>query len=64
LADSPAAQAGIQQGDVILSVDGAEINEGFTFLNTLAILAPDERVPVSLLRGQDVVQVSVQLVPR
>jgi S1-C subfamily serine protease len=64
LADSPAAQAGIQQGDVILSVDGAEINEGFTFLNTLAILAPDEQVPVSLLRGQDVVQVSVQLVPR
>lgn len=61
---SPAAQAGIQQGDVILSLGGAEINEGFTFLNTLAIVAPDQRIPVSVLRGQDVMQISVQLVPR
>jgi serine protease Do len=63
-ADSPAAQAGIQTGDVILSIGGAEINEGFTFLNTLAIVAPDEQVPVSFLRGEDVMQASVQLVPR
>ena len=64
LPDSPAAQAGIETGDVILSVGGAEITEGFTFLNTLAIVAPDERVPVAVLRGEDVMQISVQLVPR
>ena len=64
LEGSPAAQAGIEQGDVILSVGGAEITEGFTFLNTLTLVASDERVPVALLRGEDVMQISVQLVPR
>jgi 2-alkenal reductase len=62
--DSPAAQAGIAEGDVILAVDGSEINESFTFLNTLALVGADERVAVDLLRGEDVMQVSVQLVPR
>ena len=61
---SPAAQAGIEPGDVILSVGDAEISGGFTFLNTLTLVAPDARVPVALLRGEDVMQVSVQLVPR
>jgi serine protease Do len=61
---SPAEEAGIQQGDVILAVAGREIDEAFTFLNTLAIVAPDERVSVDLLRGEDVMQISVQLVPR
>ena len=64
IAGSPAADAGIQEGDVILAVGGAEISDGFTFLNTLALVAPDERVPVDLLRGEDVMQISVQLVPR
>jgi 2-alkenal reductase len=64
LEDSPADEAGLQAGDVILTLGGAEINEGFTFLNTLAVVAPDERVPVSFLRGEDVMQTSVQLVPR
>jgi 2-alkenal reductase len=62
--DSPAAQAGIAEGDVILAVGGTEITESFTFLNTLTLVAPDERVAVDLLRGEDVMQVSVQLVPR
>lgn len=61
---SPASQAGIREGDIILSLGGAEISEEFTFLNALAILAPDERVSVSLLRGEEVMQISVQLVPR
>jgi serine protease Do len=61
---SPAAQAGIAEGDVILAINGTEISESFTFLNTLTLVAPDERVAVDLLRGEDVTQVSVQLVPR
>jgi 2-alkenal reductase len=61
---SPAEEAGIAEGDVILAIAGNEINEGFTFLNTLTLVAPDERVSVDVLRGGDVMQVSVQLVPR
>jgi S1-C subfamily serine protease len=61
---SPAAEAGIQEGDIVLAVDGIEISEEFTFLNTLAILPPDQRVSVDLLRGDQVMQISVQLVPR
>jgi S1-C subfamily serine protease len=64
VAGSPAEQAGIAEGDVILAIAGTEINEGFTFLNTLTLVAPDERVSVDVLRGGDVMQVSVQLVPR
>ncbi len=61
---SPAEDAGIQEGDVILSVGGVDITENYTFLNTLTLVAPDDRIPVELLRGGDVMQISVQLVPR
>lgn len=62
--DGPAAQAGIQEGDIILAVADAEINDAFTFLNTLTLVEADERVSVELLRGEEVMQLSVQLVPR
>jgi 2-alkenal reductase len=60
----PAANAGIRQGDVILVIGNSEINEGYTFLNALSVVAPNARVPVRLLRGDTVVDVAVQLVPR
>lgn len=63
-AGSPAEDAGIRAGDIILSLGGAEISEFYTFLNALRVVAPDERVPVEVLRGEDVMQISVQLVPR
>jgi 2-alkenal reductase len=61
---SPAAQAGVMQGDIILGIGGMEITPEFTFLNALALIPADERVPVDLLRGEEVTQISVQLVPR
>jgi 2-alkenal reductase len=64
IAGSPAANAGIRQGDVILVIGNSEINEGYTFLNALSVVAPNARVPVRLLRGDTVVDVAVQLVPR
>jgi 2-alkenal reductase len=63
-AGSPAAQAGIAVGDIILAIDDAEIDGSFTFLNSLTLVAADDRVVVDILRGEDVSQVSVQLVPR
>jgi 2-alkenal reductase len=61
---SPAAGAGIRAGDVILVLGNSEVNEGYTFLNALSVVAPNARVPVRLLRGETVVDVAVQLVPR
>ena len=61
---SPADEAGIQEGDIIVAVDGIEIVEGFTFLNTLAVLPPTALVEVVLLRGEAPLTVNVQLVPR
>lgn len=63
-AGSPAEQAGIQQGDIILNLGGSDISEEFTYLNALAIVAPDDRIPVTLLRNGETMQISVQLVPR
>lgn len=60
----PAEAAGIQSGDVILTLGTAEIDESFTFLNALALAGAEDRVAVELLRGEEVQQLSVQLVPR
>ena len=63
-AGSPADAAGIQEGDIILSLGSSDISEDFTFLNALSMVAADDRIPVSVLRDGNVMQLSVQLVPR
>ena len=64
ISGSPAATAGIRQGDVILVIGNSEINEGYTFLNALSVIQANARVPVRLLRGTTVMDVAVQVVPR
>ena len=64
ISGSPAATAGIRQGDVILVIGNSEINEGYTFLNALSVVQANARVPVRLLRGTTVMDVAVQVVPR
>jgi S1-C subfamily serine protease len=64
ISGSPAASAGIRQGDVILVIGNSEINEGYTFLNALSVIQANARVPVRLLRGTTVMDVAVQVVPR
>jgi Do/DeqQ family serine protease len=50
-ADSPAARAGIRQGDVILAVNGRQVDDSNALRNTIASLAPGSTAKVTLLRG-------------
>lgn len=61
---SPAAQAGIQKGDIILSIGDSQITPDFTFLNALASVGPNDNVPIQLQRGSSVMSLNVQMVPR
>jgi serine protease Do len=48
--DSPAEKAGLKQGDVILKLDGNEINEVSQFRNKIAMTAPETKVELQILR--------------
>jgi 2-alkenal reductase len=64
ISGSPAAQAGIQNGDIILKLGNSDITPDFTFLNALALVAPSDKVPLQLQRGTSVINLNVQMVPR
>ena len=49
--DSPAAQVGIQEGDVLLSVDGREVNGLFELRNSLNGIPPGSTLPLVLRRN-------------
>jgi Do/DeqQ family serine protease len=48
--DSPAGRAGIERGDVIVSVDGQPVNDGNSLRNRIASRSPGSAVTIGLLR--------------
>ena len=60
-ADSPAAVAGIQDGDIIVSVNGKPIDEEHPLDATLSQFAPGMTVPVEVLRDGKTVTLQVTL---
>ncbi len=50
VADSPAAQGGIQVGDIILSVDGVAVEESRTLPPLIGSLTPGDKVSLRILR--------------
>jgi 2-alkenal reductase len=58
---SPAAQAGIQRGDIILSLGEYTLGEDISYLNTLFNYQPGEQVDIRVLREGEEVTVSVIL---
>lgn len=61
IAHGPAEDAGLQEGDVILSVNGRELSEEDTLGSVVSLLESDEEVEVKVGRGEDVFFVSVTL---
>lgn len=59
--DSPAAQGGLQQGDVVLRFAGTDIDSARQFRNLVAARKPDEKVEVVLRRDSRRRTLSVRL---
>lgn len=57
----PAEDAGVQQGDVILSVGGQTIDENTSLTEALFAHEPGETVPLELQRGDQVVDTEIVL---
>lgn len=61
---SPAAEAGAQVGDVLVSVEGEEIFEFDSLLETLREKKVGERVKLSLKRGAETIEIAPKLAAR
>lgn len=61
---SPADDAGLRQGDVILGMDGLRFDEDNPFLNELLAHAPRDTVVLDVMRGDSEIQVQVTLSER
>ncbi len=61
---SPAADAGVQVGDVVTMFGQVPLSSQFGLLNALGIITPDARVSVEVLRGGESLTLDVQLEPR
>jgi serine protease Do len=59
--ESPAAAAGIQQGDLITTFGGKEVKNSNQLRNTVASIAPGTTVPVKLMREGKPMTVNVQV---
>ena len=58
---SPAAESGLEVGDVILSVNGVQINEGADLTKVLGALPPESDVRLEVQSGDITHEIEVQL---
>jgi serine protease Do len=58
---SPASQAGLQQGDIIVKLGNVEIDESHAYLNTLYTYKPGDQVTLDFIRNGQNMQVQVTL---
>ncbi len=59
--DSPAEKAGVKEGDVILKVNSDEIAQGKSLRRVLSKYQPKEEVTLTILRGNDKIEVKATL---
>jgi serine protease Do len=61
LEDSPAAKAGVQQGDVVLELDGRRIRDTGAFRNEISSRRPGSDVTLKILREGETIEVKVTI---
>lgn len=59
--NGPAAQSGIQQGDIISSIGEIKLDENHSFINALFSFEPGEVVTLEVIRGRQVLELRVTL---
>ena len=57
--EGPAAKNGIREGDIITHIDMEPVVDGQITMNQISLLRPGDAVELSLLRGDEEIQVSV-----
>jgi S1-C subfamily serine protease len=60
-ADSPASQAGLQPGDVIISINGAVIDEAAKLIEMISATTPGQVVDLTYYKGESLVKARVTL---
>ncbi len=60
-AGSPAAQAGIESGDIITEIGGTPVGETSSYVNALFEHQPGEQIVVKVARGQKMLEMTVTL---
>jgi S1-C subfamily serine protease len=61
LPDSPASRAGLLEGDIITSVDGQQVDGEHSLDELLTAYYPGERVELDVLRGGDLITITLDL---
>jgi len=59
--NSPAADAGIREGDIITAVDGTEVNAGTDLSELMLPHQPGDTIALSVLRGSNKQDIMVTL---
>ncbi|WP_280552402.1 Do family serine endopeptidase [Halomonas sp. 25-S5] len=59
--DGPADRAGLQPGDVLLEVDGQPVLDPRRTMSDLAAMAPGTRLPLTVVRGGERREVTIEL---
>jgi serine protease Do len=49
--DSPAEKAGLQRGDLVTRIDGAEVKDANDLMNRVALLIPGSKAELTVIRG-------------
>jgi len=59
--DSPAAAAGIEQGDVLTQINGSSLPRASDFANIISTMPPGTQVSLWILRNGQTLQLTVSL---
>ena len=59
--DGPAAKAGMKKGDVITAIDGKDVRNIYDYMARLADLKPGQKVKVTINRGEDNIELILEL---
>ena len=61
MADSPAQDAGLLEGDIVTAIDGRRIDAANGLDDILSLYAPGDRLTLSVLRGGEELQIGITL---